>query len=65
MKNLLAVLLLIVSGLSGFGIYRGWFVVDQQRIALDEASAKAEMHDIEQKVKDTTADLKSPAKGQN
>ncbi len=62
MKNLVFVLLVLVAGISAFGIYRGWFTVNQQRIEQDENTAKSEMHDLEQKVKDKTSDVKSSAK---
>jgi hypothetical protein len=64
MKKLVIVLLLLAAGIAGFGFYRGWFNVNRQKIELDEATAKKEMHDLEQKVKDKTSDLKNPAKGQ-
>jgi hypothetical protein len=64
MKNLVVVLLLIVAGLSGFGIYRGWFTMDQQKIEQDEIAAKAELRDLEQKVKEKASDLKGPVKSQ-
>jgi hypothetical protein len=62
MKKLVFVLLLIAAGISGFGLYRGWFSVNQQKIEQDEAAAKTELHDLEQKVKDKTSALKSPDK---
>lgn len=62
MKNLVFVLLLLVACISGVGLYRGWFTVNRQKIEQDEAVAKTEMHDLEQKVKDKTSDLKSPVK---
>jgi hypothetical protein len=64
MKKLVIVLLLLVVGISGFGLYRGWFTVNKQKIEQDEATAKKEMHDLGQKVKDKTSGLKSPAKDQ-
>jgi hypothetical protein len=51
MKNLVFVLLLLVAGISAFGIYRGWFTVNRQKIEQDENAAKSEMHDLGQKVK--------------
>jgi beta-lactam-binding protein with PASTA domain len=60
MKNLVFVLLVLVAGIAGFGLYRGWFTVNRQKIEQDEATAKAEMHDLEQKVQDKTSDRKSP-----
>jgi len=51
MKNLVFVLLVLVAGISAFGIYRGWFTVNQQRIEQDENTAKSELHELEQKVK--------------
>jgi len=62
MKKLVIVLLLLVVGIAGFGFYRGWFNVNEQKIEQDEATAKKKMHDLEQKVKDKTSDQKSPAK---
>lgn len=62
MKKLLIVLLLLVVGISGFGLYRGWFTVNRQVIEQDEAAAKKEIHDLGQKVKDKTSDSKSPDK---
>jgi hypothetical protein len=62
MKRLLLVLLLIAAGISGFGLYRGWFSVNRQKIEQDEATAKTDLHDLGQKVKDKTSDLKSPVK---
>jgi len=51
MKNLAFVLLLVAAGISGIGIYRGWFTVNQQKIEQDENTAKSELHELEQKVK--------------
>jgi len=62
MKNLAIVLLVIVAGISGIGIYRGWFTVNQQKIEQDEDTAKTEMRDLGQKVKEKTSDLKIPVK---
>ena len=64
MKKLVIVLLLLVVGIFGLGLYRGWFTVNRQKLEQDEATAKKEMHDFEQKVKDKTFDMKSPAKDQ-
>lgn len=64
MKNLAFVLLVLAAGISGFGLYRGWFTVNQQKIEQDEEAAKKEMHDLGQKVKEKTSDLKSPLKGE-
>jgi hypothetical protein len=60
MKNLVFVLLVLVAGIVGFGLYRGWFTVNRQKIEQDEAAAKTEMHDLKQKVQDKTSDRKSP-----
>jgi hypothetical protein len=49
-----------LAGIAGFGLYRGWFTVNRQKIEQDEATAKTEMHDLEQKVQDKTSDRKSP-----
>jgi hypothetical protein len=65
MKKLVLVLLLLAAGIAGFGFYRGWFNVNRQKIEQDEATAKKEMHALEQKVKDKTSDRKSPVKDQN
>ena len=62
MKRLVFVVLLIAAGISGFGLYRGWFSVNRQKIEQDEATAKTELHDLGQKAKDKTSDLKSPVK---
>jgi hypothetical protein len=58
------VLLLLVVCIFGFGLYRGWFTVNEQKTEQDEATAKKELHDLEQKVKDKTSDPKSPVKDQ-
>lgn len=62
MKNLAFVLLLVAAGISGIGIYRGWFTVNQQKIEQDEDKAKTEIHDLGEKVKEKTSDLKIPVK---
>ena len=62
MKKLVFVLLLLVAVIFGFGLYRGWFTVNEQKIEQDEATAKKELHDLEHKVKDKTSDPKSPVK---
>ena len=64
MKNLAFVLLLVVAGISGIGIYRGWFTVNQQKIEQDENTAKTEIHDLGEKVKEKTSDLRNPVKDQ-
>jgi hypothetical protein len=64
MKKLVIVLLVLVAGIFGFGLYRGWFTVNEQKIERDEATVKKELHDLEQKVKDKTSDPKSPPKDQ-
>jgi len=64
MKKLMIVLLLLVVAIFGFGLYRGWFTVNEQKIEQDEATAKKELHDLEQKVKDKTSDQKGPVKDQ-
>jgi hypothetical protein len=64
MKNLVFVLLVLVAGIVGVGLYRGWFTVNRQKIEQDEAAAKTEMHDLEQKVQDKTSDRKSPVTDQ-
>ena len=62
MKKLVFVLLLLVAGISAFGLYRGWFTVNQQKIEQDENTAKKEMQGLEKKIKDKTSDLTSPVK---
>ena len=64
MKNLVFVLLVLVAGISAFGICRGWFTVNEQKLEQDESTAKQELHDLEQNVKDKTSDLKIPVKDQ-
>jgi hypothetical protein len=65
MKKLAIVMLVLVVGISGLGFYRGWFTVNQQKIEQDEQTAKKEMHDLGQKVKEKTSDLKSSDKDRN
>ncbi len=64
MKKLVIVLLVLVVAICGFGFYRGWFTVNEQKIERDEATVKKELHDLGQKVKDKTSDQKSPAQDQ-
>jgi hypothetical protein len=56
------VLLLFVACIAGIGLYRGWFTVNRQKIEQDENTAKKEVHDLGQKVKEKASDLKSPPK---
>lgn len=60
MKNLVLVLFLLVAGMSGIGIYRGWVTMNRQKIEQDGIAARAEVHVLEQKAKDTASELKSP-----
>jgi hypothetical protein len=65
MKNLVFVLLVFVAGVFGFGLYRGWFTVNEKKIEQDEAAVKSEMHELERNVKEKVSDTKSPVKELN
>jgi hypothetical protein len=65
MKNLAFVLLLLAVGIVGVGLNRGWFSVNQKKIEQDEKTAKAEMHDLEETVKEKAADIKSSIKNRD
>ncbi len=58
MKRLLILLLLLAVFIAGFGLYRGWFTVNQPMIEQDEQAAQEELHNLEQKLKDKTSDLR-------
>ena len=62
MKNLVFVLLVLAACVVGLGVYRGWFSVNRQKLQQDENTVKKEIHDLEQKVKDKSSELTSPAK---
>jgi hypothetical protein len=59
MKNIVLALLLLVAGISGVGLYRGWFSVNQQKIEQDEGDVKTEMHDLGEKAREKASAPKS------
>lgn len=59
MKRPLAVIVVLIIVLAGFGLYRGWFTVNQARLQQDEQTAKEKLRELEQQAKDRTADLRS------
>jgi hypothetical protein len=71
MKGLLAVLVLLLIVIAGFGFYRGWFSlstatadhksnvtfsVDQDKFQKDEAKAKEKVQGLGHKAKETNSD---------
>jgi predicted negative regulator of RcsB-dependent stress response len=70
MRGLLCVLVLIVVGIAGFGLYRGWFSfatenadhkpsvtfsMDQDKVQADEEKVKDKVHEFGKTVKEKTA----------
>ncbi len=51
MKRLFFVLLVVVVGIVGFGFYRGWFTVNQDKIQQDEQKAKDKVRELTQEMK--------------
>jgi hypothetical protein len=64
MKSFVFGFLLLAAVIAAVGAYRGWFTVDQAKIQQDEESAKTELYDIGQKVKEKTSDRKGPVNEQ-
>jgi hypothetical protein len=62
MKNVVVRVLIVAALVCGFGIYRGWFTVDRQKIEQDENAAKTTVQDLEQKVKEGASSLSGPVK---
>jgi hypothetical protein len=62
MKNFIVAFLLLAAVVVGVGAYRGWFTVNKARIQQDEDTAKTELHDLGQQVKEKTSGRKDPAK---
>jgi hypothetical protein len=56
MKRLFIVLLVVVVGLGGFGFYRGWFTVNQDKIQQDEQKAKEKVRELTQELKPKTSE---------
>lgn len=63
MKNWILKFLVLCAIIVGIGIYRGWFTVNETKFQQDEDAAKAEIHELEQQVKDKTSDLKDKVHG--
>ena len=64
MKHLVLVLFLLVAGMAGFELYRGWVALNRQNIVQDQEMAKAEVHGFEKKVTEKTANRSSRVKDQ-
>jgi hypothetical protein len=58
MKRPIAVIVVLIIVLAGFGLYRGWFTVNKARLQQDEQTAREKIRELEQKAKDRTADLR-------
>ena len=77
MKTLLVVVALLLVGIAGLGVYRGWFTfattstdqkpsatitVDKDKIHADEEKAKEKLQGFEHKAKEETGDLTEKVK---
>jgi hypothetical protein len=77
MRGLLFVVVVLLVGIAGLGLYRGWFHVstsgtdqkpgatitmDKDKIHADEEMAKEKVQGLEQKVKEKTNDLTEKVK---
>jgi len=56
MKRLFFVLLVVVVGIVGLGLYRGWFTVNQAKIRQDERRVKEEIQELTEEVKAKTGE---------
>jgi hypothetical protein len=56
MKRRFVVLLVVVVGIVGLGLYRGWFTVNQAKIRQDERRVKEEIRELTQEVKEKTGE---------
>jgi Tfp pilus assembly protein PilO len=64
MKRLFSTLLLVVVGIVGFGFYRGWFTVNQEKIQQDEQRAKEKVLELTHELKAKSAEAPDKAKEQ-
>ena len=62
MKRPLVVLLFVVVGIVGFGFYRGWFAVNQDKIQQDEQLAKEKVRELTQDLKAKTGEATGKVK---
>jgi hypothetical protein len=56
MKRRFFVLLVVVVGIVGLGLYRGWFTVNRAKIRQDERRVKEEIRELTQEVKAKTGE---------
>lgn len=62
MKRLLISALLVAVGIVGFGFYRGWFTVNQDKIQQDEAKAKEKVLEFTEELRTKASEAKDKAK---
>jgi len=61
MKNLMVVVVLLMVVTIAVGVYRGWFMVNREKLEQDEQALSEEVQDLGKSVRDKAGDLTSPA----
>jgi len=59
LKRLVILIVVLCAVVAGVGLYRGWFTVNQAMLKQDEKTVKEKVYKLEQKLKESTADLRN------
>jgi hypothetical protein len=63
LRQLVILIVVLCAVVAGVGLYRGWFTVNQAMLKQDEKTAKEKVYELEQKLKESTADLRNQDRG--